>query len=91
MHISKKILAVAAGSALALTMASCGGGDAGSTTGDTLNIGIKYDQPGLGQKVGEDYKGLDVDVARYVAKHEGGIGYVTAGSELPDVKVVVVH
>ena len=27
MHISKKILAVAAGSALALTMASCGGGD----------------------------------------------------------------
>ena len=57
MHISKKILAVAAGSALALTMASCGGdgGGAGSTTGDTINIGIKYDQPGLGQKVGEDY------------------------------------
>ena len=71
MHISKKILAVAAGSALALTMASCGGGDAGSTTGDTLNIGIKYDQPGLGQKVGEDYKGLDVDVARYVANPDG--------------------
>ena len=57
MHISKKILAVAAGSALALTMASCGGGDAGSTAGDTITIGIKYDQPGLGQKVGEDYKG----------------------------------
>ena len=34
-------------------------------------IGIKYDQPGLGQKVGEDYKGFDVDVARYVAKELG--------------------
>ena len=54
MHISKKILAVAAGLALAFTMASCGGGGggAGSTAGDTITIGIKYDQPGLGQKVG---------------------------------------
>ena len=34
MHISKKILAIAAGLAVALTMASCGGGGgAGSTTG----------------------------------------------------------
>ena len=32
MHISKKILAIAAGSAVALTMASCGGGEAGSTS-----------------------------------------------------------
>ena len=51
MHISKKILAVAAGSAVALTMASCGGGGgAGSTTGDTINIGIKYDQPALARR-----------------------------------------
>ena len=34
-------------------------------------IGIKFDQPGLGQKVGEDYKGFDVEVARYVAKELG--------------------
>ena len=86
MHISRKILAVAAGSALALTMASCGGGDAGSTTGDTINIGIKYDQPGLGQKVGEDYKGLDVDVARYVAKELGFEGDKVIFKETPSAQ-----
>jgi glutamate transport system substrate-binding protein len=87
MHISKKILAVAAGSALALTMASCGGGGgAGSTTGDTINIGIKYDQPGLGQKVGEDYKGLDVDVARYVAKELGFEGDKVIFKETPSAQ-----
>ena len=72
MQIHSKILALAAGAALALTMAACGGGGgAGSTGGDTLTIGIKYDQPGLGQKDGETFKGLDVDVARYVAKELG--------------------
>src|SRR4029450_7380342 len=86
MHISKKILAVAAVSALALTMASCGGGDAGSTTGDTLNIGIKYDQPGLGQKVGEGCKGLDVDVARYVAKELGFEGDKVIFKETPSAQ-----
>jgi glutamate transport system substrate-binding protein len=86
MHISKKILAVAAGSALALTMASCGGGDAGSTAGETINIGIKYDQPGLGQKVGEDYKGLDVDVARYVAKELGFEGDKVIFKETPSAQ-----
>ncbi len=30
----------------------------------------------------------DAAVARYVAKHEGAIGYVTAGSQFADVKVV---
>ena len=87
MHISKKILAIAAGSAVALTMASCGGGGgAGSTTGDTINIGIKYDQPGLGQKVGEDYKGLDVDVARYVAKELGFEGDKVILKETPSAQ-----
>ena len=72
MQIRSKILALAAGAALALTMAACGGGGgAGSTGGETLTIGIKYDQPGLGQKDGETFKGLDVDVARYVAKELG--------------------
>jgi glutamate transport system substrate-binding protein len=73
---------------LALTMASCGGGGggAGSTTGDTINIGIKYDQPGLGQKVGEDYKGLDVDVARYVAKELGFEGDKVILKETPSAQ-----
>ena len=72
MQIRSKILALAAGAALALTMAACGGGGgAGSTGGDTLTIGIKYDQPGLGQKEGDTFKGFDVDVAKYVAKELG--------------------
>ncbi len=33
----------------------------------------------------------DAAVARYVAKHEGAIGYVAAGSEHPDVKIVIVR
>jgi glutamate transport system substrate-binding protein len=69
--IRSKILALAAGAALAITMAACGGGGAGSTGGDTLTIGIKYDQPGLGQKEGDTFKGFDVDVAKYVAKELG--------------------
>jgi glutamate transport system substrate-binding protein len=86
MHISKKVLAVAAASALTLTIVSCGGGGAGSTAGDTLTIGIKYDQPGLGQKVGEDYKGLDVDVARYVAKDLGFEGDKLVFKETPSAQ-----
>jgi glutamate transport system substrate-binding protein len=84
MHINRKILAAVAGSALTLTMVSCGGGGgAGSATGDTITIGIKYDQPGLGQKVGEDFKGLDVDVARYVAKELGFAGDKVIFKETP--------
>jgi glutamate transport system substrate-binding protein len=73
MQIRSKFVALGAVAALALTMTACGGGGggAGSTAGDTLTIGIKYDQPGLGQKDGETFKGLDVDVARYVAKELG--------------------
>ncbi len=72
MQIRSKIVALGAIGALALTMAACGGGGgAGSATGDTLTIGIKYDQPGLGLKEGDTFKGLDVDVARYVARELG--------------------
>jgi glutamate transport system substrate-binding protein len=75
MQIRSKIMALGAVGALALTMAACGGGGeggAGTATGDdTLTIGIKYDQPGLGQQEGDTFKGLDVDVARYVARELG--------------------
>jgi glutamate transport system substrate-binding protein len=73
MQIRSKIVALGAIGALALTMAACGGGgDAGSATGEgTITIGIKYDQPGLGQKEGDTFKGFDVDVAKYVAKELG--------------------
>lgn len=50
-----------------LTLSGC------SATGseDTIRIGIKYDQPGLGYQDGRDYTGFDTDVARYVAAELG--------------------
>lgn len=86
---SRRIGAIAAGAALALTLAACGsdsGGGSGSGGGDSkgLKIGIKYDQPGMGLKKGSDFTGLDVDVAKYVAKKlgtdEGNITWVQAPS-----------
>ena len=56
--------------ALPLAMTACGGD--GSTSGDTIVIGTKFDQPGLGQKNPDgSMSGFDVDVARYVAKELG--------------------
>jgi glutamate transport system substrate-binding protein len=70
--------AVAASAVLALGLAACGSdaGNSGSegTSGDGasgLKIGIKFDQPGLGLKKGNEYSGFDVDVATYVAKELG--------------------
>jgi glutamate transport system substrate-binding protein len=74
MQISRRILAAAAGAALAMTMAACGGGEAGpggEAGGESITIGIKYDQPGLGQQQGNQYAGFDVEVAKYVAKELG--------------------
>jgi glutamate transport system substrate-binding protein len=62
----KRFAAAAAALALTVALSACGGG-AGSTDTSALKIGIKFDQPGLGQKQGEKYTGLDVDVATYVA------------------------
>lgn len=69
---------IAAGTAaLALTLAGCStGGTAtpGATggAGGTINIGIKFDQPGLGLQEGNNFTGFDVEVAKYVA---GKLGY----------------
>lgn len=72
--------------AAGLALSACGGGgsDAGSgSSGATnlvakakndkkLTIGIKFDQPGLGQKQADGtYAGFDVDVAKYIAKELG--------------------
>ena len=75
MKLTKRILAIGAGLALAVfPLAACGGdsgsgGEAGS--GGKVVIGIKYDQPGLGLKAGDAYTGFDVQVAEYVAKELG--------------------
>jgi glutamate transport system substrate-binding protein len=44
---------------------------AGSGGGEKVTIGIKFDQPGIGLKEGANYTGMDVDVAKYVAKELG--------------------
>ena len=68
--------ALALAAALTLVACSSDDGDDGATgdgTGDggTIRIGIKFDQPGLGFKDGDEYTGFDVDVARYVADKLG--------------------
>jgi glutamate transport system substrate-binding protein len=85
---ARRLGAVAAAATLALTLAACGssdsGGTAGSSGGKGLKIGIKFDQPGLGLKKGTEFTGMDVDVAKYVAKSlgtaEGDITWVQAPS-----------
>ena len=66
-------LRVAGAVALAITLpfavSACGGGGGG---GDTIVIGTKFDQPGLGLKNPDGtMSGFDVDVAKYVAKDLG--------------------
>ncbi|MDN3482237.1 glutamate ABC transporter substrate-binding protein [Arthrobacter sp. APC 3897] len=68
--------AVAIAAAAALTLSACGGdsgSDSGSTegSGEKIRIGIKFDQPGVGFKDGNEYTGFDVDVAKYVANELG--------------------
>ena len=63
-------LSTAAALGAVATLALTGCGDSGSD-GDTVRIGIKFDQPGLGYQDGDTYTGFDVDVAKYVAKELG--------------------
>jgi glutamate transport system substrate-binding protein len=68
-----RITASAVAATAALGLAACGSsGGSGSSTatggGGTVKVGIKFDQPGLGLKAGSDYTGMDVDLARYIAK-----------------------
>ncbi|MFD7708462.1 glutamate ABC transporter substrate-binding protein [Streptomyces sp. NPDC059785] len=77
MKLRKVTAASAAVLALAVTATACGSsdddkGDGGSSGGNSITIGIKFDQPGLGQKTADGkYTGFDVDVATYVAKQLG--------------------
>ena len=56
--------------ALPLSLTACGGGSGGDA--DTIVIGTKFDQPGLGLKNPDGtMSGFDVDVSTYVAKELG--------------------
>ncbi len=72
--------AAAMAAVAALTLSACGGGDedatgsapeSGEAGGETIRVGIKFDQPGLGYDEGGSYSGFDVDVAKYVANELG--------------------
>ncbi len=76
MKLRKVTAATAAVLALATAATACGSNDksdGGSSSGGgkTIKIGIKFDQPGIGQKTPQGYAGFDVDVATYVAKQLG--------------------
>ncbi|MEU3526656.1 glutamate ABC transporter substrate-binding protein [Streptomyces sp. NPDC038707] len=73
MKLRKVTAASAVLLALSVTATACGGDkdDKGSGGGKKITIGIKFDQPGIGQKTPQGYSGLDVDVATYVAKKLG--------------------
>ncbi len=79
--IGRRSVVVTAIAGLTLSLlASCGtsGGPIGepslvpgASSGGKLTIGISFDQPGLGLKDGDTYRGFDVDTATYVAKALG--------------------
>ncbi|MGW4047123.1 glutamate ABC transporter substrate-binding protein [Streptomyces sp. NPDC004721] len=76
MKLRKVTAASAVVLALALSATACGSNDKkdeGSSGGGgkKITVGIKFDQPGLGQKTPQGYSGFDVDVAKYVAKKLG--------------------
>lgn len=65
--------AVALALAFPLALSACGGGSTGGDDENTIVIGTKFDQPGLGlQNPDGTMSGFDVDVATYVA---GELGY----------------
>jgi glutamate transport system substrate-binding protein len=66
----RRIGAVVIAAAAAMAGLTACGGDSGAS--DKFVVGIKIDQPGLGQKQPDgSFKGFDVDVARYIAKELG--------------------
>jgi glutamate transport system substrate-binding protein len=82
MRTTRTLTALAAAAVLTLAGCASDGGDGGETPaggetdggsdgGDSITIGIKFDQPGLGLQEGGEYTGFDVDVARYVAEKLG--------------------
>ncbi|MEU2742837.1 glutamate ABC transporter substrate-binding protein [Streptomyces sp. NPDC007095] len=76
MKLRKVTAASAVVLALAVTATACGSDDKkdsdSSGGGKKITVGIKFDQPGIGQKTPQGYAGFDVDVATYVA---GKLGY----------------
>ena len=89
MRPTQQILGAAAAAGFALTLASCAsaenavpesGSGGSAAAGGPVTVGIKFDQPGLGQQVGSDFKGFDVEV---MEESEGDV----AGIKSATIKV----
>lgn len=74
MHV-KRTTGVALAVVAAVTLASCSSSEepteSGEASGETLIVGIKFDQPGLGLQQGSEYTGLDADMAREITSRMG--------------------
>lgn len=66
----RTILAGLVTGVVALAAAGCSSSTT-TTSSESITIGIKFDQPGLGLKTADTYTGFDVEVAKYVAKELG--------------------
>jgi len=64
-------LIAACGSSSSSSGSGSSGAASGAAGGETIKVGIKFDQPGLGLKEGSSYSGFDVDLAKYIAKEMG--------------------
>ncbi|MBC6462719.1 glutamate ABC transporter substrate-binding protein [Actinomadura sp. HBU206391] len=72
MRVRRIGLALAGVAAVGMALTGCSEKKASSVADkDKLIIGVKYDQPGLGLKTTSGVEGIDVDVAKYVAKKLG--------------------
>ncbi|MEU5697700.1 glutamate ABC transporter substrate-binding protein [Streptomyces aurantiacus] len=78
MKLRRVTAASAAVLALAVAATACGSDDKDDSSGSSsgggnkkITVGIKFDQPGIGQKTPQGYTGFDVDVATYIAKQLG--------------------
>ncbi|MBT2492617.1 glutamate ABC transporter substrate-binding protein [Streptomyces sp. ISL-96] len=86
MKVRKVTAAAAVVLALSVTATACGSSDKDDkgSGGKKITIGIKFDQPGIGQKTPDGkYAGFDVDVATYVAKE---LGYAAGDIEWKEAK-----
>lgn len=73
MNLRRTAVAVSAVALAATSLTACSSSDSKGSSSDSssVNVGIKFDQPGMGLKAGSDYTGMDVDIAKYVAKELG--------------------
>jgi glutamate transport system substrate-binding protein len=79
----QRIIAALGITVLASTGLTACGSDtpAGGGSSDKIVVGVKFDQPGLGLKEGANNTGMDVDVAKYVAKE---LGYAEGNIEFKE-------